>query len=183
MCCLPPRTSPRSPGRGSSPSAPQAVLGWLGLVAIGAAAVLFSGTTPFPGDAALLPTVGAALVIAAGIGGRQPRLSVGRLLAVPPMRYVGDRSYTFYLWHWPVLVIAVLYEGHELEVGVKLLLLLGAFLLSIISYRFFENPIRRARWNAPASTLLVPVSVAAVVIVTMLTVSSINTKIGRLQGA
>jgi len=167
----------------SLPATAQAVLGWLGLVAIGAAAVLFSGTTPFPGDAALLPTVGAALVIAAGIGGQQGRLGVGRLLAVTPMRYVGDRSYAFYLWHWPVIVIAVLYEGHELEVGVKLLLLLGAFLLSIISYRFFEDPIRRARWNAPASTMLVPVSVAAVVLVTMLTVSSINTKIGRLQGA
>lgn len=65
----------------------------------------------------------------------------------------------------------------------KLLLLLGAFLVSIFSYRFFEDPIRRARWKTPASTMLVPVSVAVVVIVTMVTLSSINAKVVRLEGA
>jgi peptidoglycan/LPS O-acetylase OafA/YrhL len=137
------------------PAAVKSGVGWLGLLAIGVAAVVFSATTPFPGSAALLPTLGAALVIAAGMG-RQQRLGVGRLLAVAPMRYIGDRSYAFYLWHWPPLVIALVYEGHELEVGVKLLLLLGAFLLSVVTYRLFENPIRRARWSVPASALLIP---------------------------
>jgi SGNH domain-containing protein len=85
--------------------------------------------------------------------------------------------------HWPVLIIAVLYEGHELSVGVKMLLLLGAFLLSIVTYRCFEDPIRRARWNAPASAILVPASVAAVVVVTMLALSSINAKTLRLEGS
>jgi hypothetical protein len=165
------------------PAALQDVAGWVGVIAIGVAAVTFSDTTPFPGYAALLPTAGAALVIGAGTGREQLRFGVGRLLAVAPMRYVGDRSYAFYLWHWPVLTIAVLHQGHELEVGVKLLLLLGAFLLSIVSYRFFENPIRRARWKTPASAMLVPVSVATVVAVTLLTLSSINAKVVRLEGA
>ena len=75
------------------PAASRAPLGWLGLAAIGVAATTFSGSTPFPGYAALLPTVGTALVIAAGLGDRTPRLGVGRLLAVAPMRYIGDRSY------------------------------------------------------------------------------------------
>jgi peptidoglycan/LPS O-acetylase OafA/YrhL len=163
------------------PAAVKSGVGWLGLLAIGVAAVVFSATTPFPGSAALLPTVGAALVIAAGMG-RQQRLGVGRLLAVAPMRYIGDRSYAFYLWHWPPLVIALVYEGHELEVGVKLLLLLGAFLLSVVTYRLFENPIRRARWSVPASALLIPSSVAAVILVALLTVSSINAKASRLEG-
>ena len=64
------------------------------------AAVAFSDSTPFPGYAALLPTIGAALVIAAAPG------SASRLLSLAPFRYVGDRSYAFYLWHWPALVIA-----------------------------------------------------------------------------
>src|SRR5439155_13986305 len=81
------------------------VTGWSGLLAIGGAAVGFSEATPFPGYAALLPTIGAALVIGAGIADRSPRLAVGRLLALAPMRFVGDRSYAFYLWHWPVLII------------------------------------------------------------------------------
>src|SRR4029079_11038907 len=119
---------------------------------------------PFPGYAALLPTLGTALVIAAGVGGHESRIAVGRLLGVSPMRYVGDRSYAFYLWHWPVLIIAVAYVGHELAVGVKLGLLLGAVLLSMMSYRFFENPIRRARWSVARSAALIPASAAAVAV-------------------
>jgi peptidoglycan/LPS O-acetylase OafA/YrhL len=82
---------------------------WLGLACICTAAVAFSSSTPFPGYAALLPTVGAALVIAASNG------SASRLLSRAPLRYVGDRSYAFYLWHWPVLVIAAEYVGHDLS--------------------------------------------------------------------
>ena len=70
------------------------------------------GSTPFPGYAALLPTGGAALVIAAGVR-RQ-----NRILSIAPLRYVGDRSYAFCLWHWPVLLIAASYVGHDLSAGV-----------------------------------------------------------------
>ncbi len=154
--------------------------GWLGLIAVGLAAVTFSSSTPFPGYAALLPTVGAMLVIGAGIGG--PTYGVSRLLAVAPLRYVGDRSYAFYLWHWPVLTIAAQYEGHELSVGVNLLLLGGAFALSIVSYGLFENPIRQ-RASAPASALLWPYSVAAVVIVAAFGLSSIDDKALQLDVA
>jgi len=158
-------------------------LGWVGLIGILIAALTFSATTPFPGYAALSPTLGTALVIAAGVGGHESRIAVGRLLGVSPMRYVGDRSYAFYLWHWPVLIIAVAYVGHELAVGVKLGLLLGAFLLSMMSYRFFENPIRRARWSVARSAALIPASAAAVAVVTMVTLTLINGKILRMEKA
>ena len=151
------------------------VMGWSGLIAIAGAAVRFSSSTPFPGYAALLPTMGAALVIGAGVGD-QPRLGVGRLLALGPFRYVGDRSYAFYLWHWPVLVIAVEYEGHELSVGVKLLLLVGAFLLSILTYGLFENPIRRAQWSPPATAALGLCAIAVVVLVAAHSLETIYTK-------
>ena len=59
-------------------------MGWAGLLAIVTAAVMFSERTPFPGFAALLPTVGTALAIAAGIGDRHSRLAVARLLALRP---------------------------------------------------------------------------------------------------
>src|SRR5439155_11066123 len=99
-------------------------IGWAGIVAIGAAGVLYSSGTPFPGYAALLPSVGAALVIAAGLSSAgAPRVAASRVLALAPLRYVGDRSYTFYLWHWPVLIIAERYAGHELSVRTKLALL------------------------------------------------------------
>jgi peptidoglycan/LPS O-acetylase OafA/YrhL len=107
--------------------------GWLGLLAIGYAAWAYSEGTPFPGSAALVPAAGAALVIAAGLAARQTALDVGRMLALAPLRYLGDRSDAFYLWHWPVLILATQYAGRELSLGVKLGLLAFAFLLSVAS--------------------------------------------------
>jgi peptidoglycan/LPS O-acetylase OafA/YrhL len=139
---------------------PRAV-GWIGLAAIAAAAVGFSSATPFPGYAALLPAGGAALVIAA----------VLRPLSVSPLRYIGDRSYAFYLWHWPVLAIAAEHAGHELGVGVKLALLAGAFGLSVVSYRLVEDPIRRARLPMRVGALVGP-ACAAVVLATALSLGA-----------
>ena len=189
----------------------RSVSGWIGLTCIGIAGVVFSTSTPIPGYAALLPTMGAALVIAAGLGEQRTRWEVGRVLSLAPLRYIGDRSYAFYLWHWPVLVIAVEYEGHELSVLMKLLLLAGAFLLSIVSYKFFEDPIRRgvplgARARAlvqrkfepygslrrrdvarSASSrgglLLWPASVLAVLLVASIALASIDNKEAQLAAA
>ncbi|HXJ65242.1 MAG TPA: acyltransferase family protein [Actinomycetota bacterium] len=134
------------------PDRTRAVLGWTGLVAIVVAAARFSQGTAFPGSAALVPTTGAALVIAAGIGNEQSRWGVGRLLGIRPLGYVGDRSYALYLWHWPVLLIAAAYAGRALPVDVNLLLVAGAFLLSILSFRLVENPVRRTRLTRPVGT-------------------------------
>jgi peptidoglycan/LPS O-acetylase OafA/YrhL len=165
------------------PGSLRVAMGWIGIVGIAVAAVEFSAATPFPGYEALLPTLATALVIASGMGRRAKGPSTEKVLAVSPLRYVGDRSYTFYLWHWPALIIAMLYVGHQLGVGMNMLILLGAFLLSIVTYGLFENPIRRARWNLRSSALLVPVSVATVMLVTVLTLSSVDAKIARAERA
>ena len=164
------------------PAGLRTVLGWVGLAAIAAAGVLFTSDTPFPGSAALLPTLGAAGVIAAGVGGT-PRLGAGRLLALPALRYIGDRSYALYLWHWPILIIAVDYEGHELSTPVKLLLVAGAFALSIVTYRLYENPIRRMDWSPSACAFAFSASVAAVVAVAAFSLSSIDATIERRAAA
>ncbi len=165
------------------PAYVQVFSGWAGLICIAIAGVMFSGRTPFPGYAALLPTVGAALVIAAGIRQQQPRVGVSRVLSFAPLRYVGDRSYTFYLWHWPVLIIAAQYAGHELSPGVKLLLLFGAFLLSVISYGIFENPIRQLSWPAPMGALLWPASAAVVLACALPILGSIDSTAARIDAA
>ncbi|HEY6017005.1 MAG TPA: acyltransferase, partial [Gaiellaceae bacterium] len=118
----------------------RATAGWLGFGAIALASTTFSSRTAFPGYAALLPTLGAALVIAGGTGG-QPAYGVGRLLSVAPMRWVGDRSYTLYLWHWPILILAMEYAGHRLSLVQNLALLAGAVAVSALTFRFYENPI------------------------------------------
>jgi peptidoglycan/LPS O-acetylase OafA/YrhL len=170
-------------GFARAPALLRAAIGWIGLVCIGCAAVAFSESTPFPGYSALLPTLGAALVIAAGIGEQQVKLGVGRLLSLAPFRYVGDRSYAYYLWHWPALIIAVQYAGHDLSVGTKLLLVSGAFAVSIVSYGLFENPIRQMRWRSPAGVVLWPVSAATVSVIAVIALSAIDDKAAHFDAA
>jgi peptidoglycan/LPS O-acetylase OafA/YrhL len=153
-------------------SAPTLV-GWLGLGAIATAAVAYSDRTLFPGYAALLPVAGTGAVIATG-STQTARLEAGRLLSSRPLTYVGDRSYALYLWHWPFLIVATEYEGEELSTTSKLLLACLAMLASIVSYRGFENPLRRLRWPVPGGIVMWPASVAAVVGVAVLAMASLD---------
>jgi peptidoglycan/LPS O-acetylase OafA/YrhL len=165
------------------PAALQTAMGWAGLAAMTCAAVLYSGNTAFPGSAALLPTVGAALVIAAGLHREPGRLHAGRALSLAPLRYVGDRSYAFYLWHWPVLILAARHAGHDLSTEVNMSLLLAAFLLSILSYKLFENPLRRMRWPTSVGSLAWPASAGAVLVVGLVISGSIEKTAARIEAA
>ncbi|MHB8241268.1 MAG: acyltransferase family protein [Solirubrobacteraceae bacterium] len=138
-----------------------AILGWLGILAILAASTIYSASTLFPGVAALLPTLGAVAVIAAGLRIEQASFAPSRILSLWPFRYVGDRSYTFYLWHWPVLILATEHAGHSLSLATNLLLLVAAFALSIVTYKLFENPIRRTpRLRGALGLALWPTAIA-----------------------
>src|SRR4051812_7000989 len=121
------------------PSAVRLVAGWAGLLAVATAATCFSDATPVPGFAALLPTAGAALAVVAGMGAAQSRLAAGRALSLRPLGFAGDRSYAYYLWHWPVLILATEYAGHELPLATRLALLVAAFALACVSYALLEN--------------------------------------------
>jgi peptidoglycan/LPS O-acetylase OafA/YrhL len=158
-------------------------LGWLGLAAIGYAAFAYSARTPFPGSAALVPAAGAAFVIGAGLTARPTGYDAGRVLAIAPLRYLGDRSYAFYLWHWPVLILATEYAGRELSLGTKLGLLTFAFLLSVVSYGFVENPIRRMKPTLRMNGVLWPVTATAVAAVALLILDSTDRAAGRLEAA
>jgi peptidoglycan/LPS O-acetylase OafA/YrhL len=109
----------------------------LGIVGVVASGFLFSERLAFPGWIALLPVVSTAAVLLAG-----PATLVGRALSWRPLTWIGDRSYSLYLWHWPVLLIPALAFG-ELSPVVILALLALCFVLSAASYRFVENPFRR----------------------------------------
>ena len=138
---------------GRLPAGLRALLTWVGMAAIILAGVMFSASTQFPGYAVLLPVVGSALVLVGGLGGA-PRLGVGAILRYQPFQFVGDTSYAFYLWHWPILVITAEYLGHPLAVRQNLGLLVIAFAVSAFTYLTFENPIRHAKVLAlPRSAL------------------------------
>lgn len=157
------------------PKALRALMTWLGLAGVIVAAITFSSGTAFPGFAALLPVLSAACIIIGGLGA--PAIGgASLLLGRQPLRFIGDVSYSFYLWHWPVLIIAAQHEGRTLSAVTNLLLLAGAFALSVVTYVLYERPIHRGQaFSRPwAGLSLWPVSIAAVVLTAMLGLSSIQ---------
>lgn len=147
------------------PSVPAAVFGWLGLAMILVACVRLTSATPYPGMAALLPTVGAALIIGAGCSG--PSRGCGLFLGTPPMRAVGRVSYSWYLWHWPVLVLAPVAVGHALGLPARLAAVLASYGLALLTLRFVENRFRfsdRFRLS-PRNSLLLGAAATAVAVV------------------
>ena len=117
----------------------------IGLGMILYAAMSLSSAAPFPSFNALLPTIGAALVIF-------PRgTATGIVLGVAPMRFVGLISYSLYLWHWPLIVFWRVYNN-GLSPGWPDMLGIAAvaFALSVFSWRFIEQPARRIKMPTPA---------------------------------
>jgi len=129
------------------------VLTWLGLGAIAFSAVAFSATTAYPGSLAVVPVLGAGLVIAGGMAA--PKWAAESVLGLQPFRWVGRISYSLYLWHWPILIIAADEAGKtSLPFRQNLVWLLLALGLSIVSYRLVENPIRHLRISPKTSITL-----------------------------
>jgi peptidoglycan/LPS O-acetylase OafA/YrhL len=119
------------------------VAGWLGLGMIGASGLLIDTNTPFPGIAAVLPTVGCALAMLPGMVG-QASLPV-RLLGWAPARFMGRISYSLYLWHWPLLVLPLAVAGGSLPLVARVGLMLAAIPIAYASQHWLEDPIRRGR--------------------------------------
>ena len=115
-------------------------LALLGLSAILAAGLLFTRETPYPGFAALLPTVGTAAIIFAvreqDLGG-----AIGAGLRSSPLVHVGKWSYSWYLWHWPVLVLGTAVLGAPTPIALGLLVL-ASLLLACLTYYTVEQPAR-----------------------------------------
>jgi peptidoglycan/LPS O-acetylase OafA/YrhL len=139
-----------------------AALTWLGLALIGGAVILINGATPFPGFAALLPAVGAALFI---IGGDRQGALPTRLLATAIPRWFGRISYSLYLWHWPILILGPLVIGRG-GVAVRLALAVVAIGVAALSTRYIEGRFRiRGPSRASARTLAVAAACSAVIAV------------------
>ena len=128
------------PARAVTPPA-RLVLCWAGLVAILAAALLYTEETPFPGWAALLPVAGTVAVI--GAGRMAGPFSPARIVRARPTQLLGDVSYSLYLWHWPLIVLVPVALGTaELNLPGKLGVLVLSVALAWLTLNLVENRLR-----------------------------------------
>ena len=115
-------------------------------------ALTFDSFTAFPGLHALVPTIGGLLLVL--FAGKS--LYVVRLLSFKPIRYLGDLSYSWYLWHWPIIVFTkIQFPGNQ---GLLLFAGLGSLLPSVCTYHLIENRFRFSNSNYsnfPFRTLLI----------------------------
>ncbi|WP_010508536.1 acyltransferase family protein [Komagataeibacter europaeus] len=140
------------------------LIGWTGLFLVGLSIFIFDEHTPFPGLAALLP-VGGTLALLLSDGSFVNRA----ILSTRPFIWIGRISYSWYLWHWPLMAFVWLCSAR----APSPLLLAGAGIVSLVpaalSWRYIEQPFRRGSGSAPvvvtryAGSLALGISVLAVV--------------------
>lgn len=168
----------------SLPAAAVRLLGWGGLGAILAAALVFDESFAWPGAWALVPTLGTAAII---IAGSRHRTEVQRLLSLKPAVWLGGLSYSLYLWHWPILIGYQNLFGQPSQT-VGLLLILGSVAPAWLSLHLLENPVRfsPALARSTRKTLAVGVALSMVGVLAggllMLAVPS-SSSTGSAQGA
>jgi peptidoglycan/LPS O-acetylase OafA/YrhL len=123
--------APGNPGR-------DALLCIVGTILILGAAFGINRNKAFPGFWALLPVLGALLLIKSGPGGWVNR----RILASKPMVFIGAISYPLYLWHWPLFSFAKIVESDTPSEQTRVFLVALSFLCAWLTYRFVERPVR-----------------------------------------
>ena len=119
--------------------------GWIGLAAMLSGGFILDVQGQFPGYVALWPLVAAALIILAGQ--TESPFGADRLLTWKPLIRLGDMSYALYLWHWPVLIIYLIWRGRE-EVGPVggTAIIALSLVLAYLTTRFVERPLRSLAW-------------------------------------
>ncbi|MBS0200385.1 MAG: acyltransferase [Proteobacteria bacterium] len=138
-------------------------MGILGLAMILASALWLDRNHPYPGIWATLPTAGTVLMICSG-SLLAPNQWVGRLLSLQPLQWIGRVSYSWYLWHWPVLLLGFALTGSHTP-GYSALLVGVSLVLATISYQLVEAPMRHWKKWQEYPRVAVFVSLACMAIV------------------
>ena len=121
------------------------LLGWVGLGLVVWSIVTYTSSTPFPGTAALVPVLGTAAIIAAG-SGPAPSHGPVQILRRSPMLVIGRVSYSWYLWHWPLLILVPAALGHPLSLAQNLSVAALSFVVATATFVLVERPVRTSSW-------------------------------------
>lgn len=118
----------------------------IGILLIAISLVVLQPRFGFPGWRGLPPTVGTALILASG---RVNPSIVHRFLSIKPLQLVGLVSYSLYLWHWPVIVLTMMYfVTDRLNMQLATFAVLLSSLLGFVSWRYIEKPFRGDKINS-----------------------------------
>jgi peptidoglycan/LPS O-acetylase OafA/YrhL len=119
--------------------------GSVGLALVVGSALIITNQTPFPSWSTALPVVGAALIVAPF----NTHCVARKLLSSSPVVFVGRISYSLYLWHWPIITLYRHYNlGRPINIAEAFCLTALIAVASFLSWRYVEEPFRRARWPA-----------------------------------
>jgi peptidoglycan/LPS O-acetylase OafA/YrhL len=138
-----------------------ALLQIAGVLAIGFAAAMFHDATAYPGIAAIVPALGTVALLVGGA--RAPDSTLSNILGSPLLRWFGRYSYSWYLWHWPLVGLGAVVDW---EIGVAGRLAWSAFalVLAVITTRFIEEPARDPQRFDISSRLLAGGAIAVSVV-------------------
>jgi peptidoglycan/LPS O-acetylase OafA/YrhL len=114
------------------------VLGGVGLSLIVISILTFDGSFGFPGLYATVPVLGTVLIILAAT----PVTLVGRLLSSTTIVWMGNISFSLYLWHQPILAFLRHEFGYSLRVIIVIFAVVLTFVLSWITWKYVERPFR-----------------------------------------
>jgi peptidoglycan/LPS O-acetylase OafA/YrhL len=140
----------------------RAGVAFLGLLLIAGSDLFLSNDTPCPGEWALVPCAGAMAIIYASC---DRTVLVGKVLDNPVMRQIGLWSYSLYLFHWPLLVLAQYYAFDPLSASLRCALLASTFLLGALSWRYVEQPFRGPSALLERPTLYAVAAVSGVALI------------------
>jgi peptidoglycan/LPS O-acetylase OafA/YrhL len=160
------------PRLGAQGAAWRAAASWCGLALVAASMVIITRHEQFPGAIALVPVVGAALVVGSDVTSA-PRWSPAAAMAFAPVQWVGDNSYSIYLWHWPLIIATPWIIDRPTAALDRAVILFASLALAALTKRYIEDPVRLGRalrtrrWPAYA--------IACVGAVTVLGISAVVT--------
>lgn len=147
-------------GRWSSQTLP-ILLTVTGLLLLFGSSLLLHDDLAYPGAYVLAPSLATAMIILAGT--LAPRAVTTRLLGAKPLVWIGDRSYSLYLWHWPILMLGAAYGLFD-QITSLLFYLAGSLLIAAVSYRVIEIPFWKGRYNNAGHRRIVLSAILAVVL-------------------
>ncbi|WP_449283284.1 acyltransferase family protein [Leucobacter sp.] len=157
---------------------------WLALAAIVGAAFRFDGASPFPGWIALIPVLGTAGLL--WLGDSSSPWSPQYLAKAGPVQFAGDTSYSIYLWHWPLIVVATALLGRAPGWIWGAAIAVATLALAAATKYLVEDPVRRAPGmlsRRPATFSLMAASIAAILALTVTPVAVGNAQTAERQAA